>query len=441
MYPNPQDALPLPPRPNVEQYRKLAKDLVKACASGDPSAIRGWAETWIRTLASLHGEPAVLPEQEITARVEQVDEFARSKLRSGDPSSECKLTDAQFVIARAHGFSSWPPFVEHIESLARKDTTISAFEAAVEAIVAGDITNLRQLLREQPSLATTRSTREHRATLLHYVSANGVENYRQVSPKNIANVTEVLLEAGADVDAEADVYGGGCTPLGLVATSGPPAVAGVQQDVIEVLLRHGASVDRNGAGNRQSLVRACLANGQPAAAAYLLDRGAPIDLPGAAGLGRLDLVKQLIEHDRDLVANLTSPNLKEAFAFACYYSRTDVVDFFLSLGFRVDEELHEHGKGHTGLHVAAFHGHVDVVQTLLRHGARVDVIDKTWGTPPLIWALTGWSRRSDRDASRFYDVVTQLIGAGAPVRSDLLEWDKVREDPQMLAALRTAAPR
>lgn len=29
MYPNPQDALPLPPHPSVEQYRKLAKDLVK----------------------------------------------------------------------------------------------------------------------------------------------------------------------------------------------------------------------------------------------------------------------------------------------------------------------------------------------------------------------------------------------------------------------------
>ena len=29
MYPNPQDVLPLPPRPSVEQYKKLAKDLVK----------------------------------------------------------------------------------------------------------------------------------------------------------------------------------------------------------------------------------------------------------------------------------------------------------------------------------------------------------------------------------------------------------------------------
>lgn len=31
MFPNPQDALPLPPRPNLEQYKKQAKDLIKAC--------------------------------------------------------------------------------------------------------------------------------------------------------------------------------------------------------------------------------------------------------------------------------------------------------------------------------------------------------------------------------------------------------------------------
>jgi hypothetical protein len=30
MYPNPQEALPLTSRPNLDQYRKLAKELVKA---------------------------------------------------------------------------------------------------------------------------------------------------------------------------------------------------------------------------------------------------------------------------------------------------------------------------------------------------------------------------------------------------------------------------
>jgi len=39
MFPNPQDALPLPQRPNLEQYRKLAKELVDAGKTGE-AAIR-----------------------------------------------------------------------------------------------------------------------------------------------------------------------------------------------------------------------------------------------------------------------------------------------------------------------------------------------------------------------------------------------------------------
>src|SRR5428012_13463 len=50
---------------------------------------------------------------------------------------------------------------------------------------------------------------------LHYCGANGVEGYRQKTPKNIVEIARMLLEAGADVDAGADVYGSGCTTLGL----------------------------------------------------------------------------------------------------------------------------------------------------------------------------------------------------------------------------------
>ncbi len=57
MYPNPQDALPLPPHPSVEQYKKLAKDLVKSCRSGDPAAIGAWALRWIEALATHQTEP------------------------------------------------------------------------------------------------------------------------------------------------------------------------------------------------------------------------------------------------------------------------------------------------------------------------------------------------------------------------------------------------
>ena len=340
------------------------------------------------------------------------------------------------MIARAHGFLSWPTFVEHVELLARASSPVAAFEAAASAIVAGDATTLKGLLREHPHVIRARSTREHRASLLHYVAANGVENYRQISPKNIAAITEILLAAGADVDAEADVYGGGCTPLGLVATSAPPAIAGVQREVIDVLLRHGARMDLPGiGGNGQPLVRACLANGQPDAAEYLVSRGAPLDLPGAAGVGRIDVVKRIFDADGGPNTTPARAQMVVAFALACAYGREAVADFLLDQGIDVDVELRGHGEGHTGLHVAAFHGHVGVVNALLRRGARVDAIDKTWGTPPLVWALTGWSQETATDAARFYDVVARLVGAGASVEPGLLERDRVRADPKMIAAL------
>ena len=50
------DALPLPPRPNLEQYKKLAKDFQQACKSDDPTAIRNWAAQWAENLARLDGQ-------------------------------------------------------------------------------------------------------------------------------------------------------------------------------------------------------------------------------------------------------------------------------------------------------------------------------------------------------------------------------------------------
>ena len=78
------------------------------------------------------------------------------------------------------------------------------FETAVEAVIAGDLDTLRALLRSDPSLVRARSQREHHATLLHYVSANGVEDERQKTPPNAVEVARTLLEAGAEVDALAD---------------------------------------------------------------------------------------------------------------------------------------------------------------------------------------------------------------------------------------------
>lgn len=414
MYPNPQDVLPLPPRPSLEQYRKRAKDLARAHQSGDSGALRAWATQWIEALARLHEWRE--SRTAIARYAGQLEQFARDTMARGG-----QLSSAQFVIARAHGFEGWPRLVEHLEALAASSSPVAAFEAAADAIVDGDTDTLAQLLRQEPGLIRTRSTREHRATLLHYVAANGVENYRQRTPANAVDIATMLLDAGAEVDAEADMYGGGATTLGLVATSLHPQRAGVQERLMEILLRRGARLD-------DGIVNACLANGQLDAARYVADRGARLDLAAAAGLGRLDVVNAL-------VSGAAPSQMQSAFALACGYGHAAVVEVFLDAGVDPDARLQGFGRGHTGLHVAAYGAHVAVVRLLLRRGATVDVADETWGTPPLTWALHAWRADPSGQPERFYEVVHVLVAAGAAVSPDLLEEETIRADRTMIAAL------
>jgi len=114
-----------------------------------------------------------------------------------------------------------------------------AFEFAVDTLLGGDVEKLRGLLSGDPSLVRRRSAFGHRSTLLHYVGSNGVETYRQRVPMNLAEIARLLVEAGADVNARADMYGGS-TVLGLLVTSDHPARAGVTGEVVKVLEAAGA---------------------------------------------------------------------------------------------------------------------------------------------------------------------------------------------------------
>lgn len=96
----------LPARPSLEQYKKQAKDLVTNCARGDAGALA--------RLKRHHPRFHQLPEAEIRGE-------------------EVKRTDAQLVLAREHGFESWPKFAKHIEmvnlieSVASLDDPVAAF--------------------------------------------------------------------------------------------------------------------------------------------------------------------------------------------------------------------------------------------------------------------------------------------------------------------------
>jgi len=437
MYPNPQEALPLPPRPDIDEYEKRARELVAACKSSDPVAIKRWAAEWVKSLArSLRRSGARARADKVADSVERIAGFAADTLRG---NADCALSQAQFVIARAQGFLSWPKFQEHLLGLQSTSSSEAAFEAAADAVVDGDLATLRHLLGEHPELIRARSSREHRATLLHYVSANGVENYRQRTPKNAVQVAEMLLAAGAEVLATADVYGGGATTLGLVATSCHPQEAGVQRPLIDVLVKHGAPLDDSeGAGNKHNLVNGCLANGRRDAAEYLADLGAPLDLEGAAGIGRLDWVRTYFDAAGNLTAGATEKQLRDGFSWACEYGRADVVRFLVGKGMDVRAKLRPHGQ--TGLHWAAFGGHLDVVEFLLQEGADVDVLDDSFKTSPLFWTLYAWSEQRVASNDRYYEVAARLVEAGSTVNPAWREHEKVRADSTMLRALGLLTP-
>jgi ankyrin repeat protein len=427
------DALPLPARPNLEHYKKRAKELYKLCKAGDGDALRAWVAEWMEPVAKRF-EPKATPAQ-VGYFVDQTVKRLTKHMTA------CTLTQAQFAIAREHGFASWPKFAKHLEGLSRRDSPVSAFETAVDAIVAGDAATLKKLLNANPKLARARSTRDHRSTLLHYVSANGVEDFRQKTPRNIVAITKLLLDAGADVNAESDAYGGRSTALGLTATSCHPEDAGVQLPLMDLLIARGAKIDGPDGG---SAVNGCLHNGRKEAAEFFAARGGKLDLEAAAGVGRLDVVQTFFKADGSPKRSATQQQLQDGFAWACQFGRTEVVDFLLDHGIEVKAKLKHDGQ--TGLHWAAYGGHADTVKLLLARGASIDAKDDSYDGTPLDWAIYAWGNTSERMAERgrYYEVVSLLARAGAKADprwyDDDVERDrafkKLQSDPHMLAALR-----
>jgi ankyrin repeat protein len=302
-----------------------------------------------------------------------------------------------------------------LQALAQADSPESEFENAAAAIVTGDLTVLERLLRNHPKLIRQHSSREHRATLLHYVAANGVEGYRQKTPCNAAEIAAFLLKAGADVNATAHVYGGPATTLELVATSLHTEQAGVQEQLMEVLLQHGASLKGTHNGG---LVNACLANSRVRAAEFLVDHGAPLNLEAAAGLGHLDTVKTFFDSNGHLRSNATPTHMERGFLWACEYGRNEVIEFLLQRGALVGAQAN---TGQSALHWAVIGGRIETIKLLISR--RADLQQRNcYDSTPLGQAL--WSAvHSTKETQAIYlGVIEALIEAGARIEEEMLPW-------------------
>ncbi len=311
------------------------------------------------------------------------------------------LADAERVVARLHHFDSWDALAEFARVVASDDEDVVRFERAADAVIAGDETALSGLLTAHPELATQRSTRAHHATLLHYVSANGVEDDRQITPPNIVAIAQRLLDAGADVNATSDAYGGGSTTLGLVTTSAHPRAAGVQIALIDVLLARGARID--GPDDLPGLVRGAIANGCPEAAVALAIRGVAVNtLFAAAATARMAKVAEHFE-------SAHSTRREAALLVAAQQGHAAIVEWLLDRGVAVGAH-----HGMTALHNAAAFGHLPVVDLLLARGASLEAVNEYGGT---VLSSTIWFayhvQAAEFTARNLPRTVQRLVEAGA----------------------------
>jgi len=343
----------LPYHATLERYQQEADALFEALRSADNDA--EWRFKWLHPL--FRGKP--------------VTDVRAATLA---------LADAQVVVAHEYSFEGWADLVEFTHSI-RQDGPVARFERAVEAVISGDVAMLRSMLREHPELAHARSARRHHATLLHYVAANGVEGGRQKTPANAVEVTKILLDAGSDVDALADMYETKCTTMSLLLSSCHPAEAGLQPALAETLLDYGAAFEGPGA-KWQSALTTALAFGYLFTAEALARRGAPLDnIAALAGLGRVEDTARLLP-----VADSHSRHI--ALALAAQHGHLDVVRLLLDAGEDPNrynpDGFHSHS---TPLHQAVCSGHTDVVKLLVEKGARLDIRDTIYEGTPLGWAI------------------------------------------------------
>jgi hypothetical protein len=168
------------------------------------------------------------------------------------------------------------------------------FESAVEAVVNSDLAALEDAIRRNPALVRARSSRiccfDPADAPRHLAPLRRRQWGRRIPPKDDPNAVEIaraLLQAGAEPDALADMYGAEpeCTTMSMLVSSNHPAEAGLQVPLLELLLDFGAAIEGRGTRKWSGPLFTALAFGISDAVKLLAKRKARIDLPTAAGMG------------------------------------------------------------------------------------------------------------------------------------------------------------
>ena len=445
--------LVLPEHPDLDQARRRAKELLRAARAGD----------------------------------------ARALTRLGAVSAPLTLAGAQLAMAREFGQPSWKALVCEIEArnasipenvirFLRSSVNLQIGQAArmlhedpsladsgfPAAVVLGDAGRVQAELRRDPG-AAARIDLGTGWGALHLACASRFHLDPARAP-GLAEVTRLLLDAGADLDGKstrrrcwrplecavtsanssrnnepiirllldrgapvrsetllASLYAAGgtwCLELLTESAAGAPelftealveAVAEAHRQAVAILLAAGGDPDASGPDGRSARRRALTAG--LAATVELLGGGGddPVDrLLEAIVKGDAHSAKGVAAANPGIVDRL-EPADRAALVAAAEHGNLDAVGLMLELGFPIEARREGSDEdGATALHAASWAGSAQTVALLLDHGADLTVRDTRWGGQPLGWALVGSGEAPDSAAGPdWVTAVALLLDAGA----------------------------
>lgn len=166
----------LPERPDLDQLRRQAKELLDAFLRSEPEAVA------------------------------EVNRFY-----SGADPGTFALHDAQLALARSYGYESWPKLKAYVEGI----TTTRLFEA----VRSGDINEVRAILRVRPELASCAAPSSHGLTGLHVAVM-----------ARMPEMVRALMQAGADPRTRtAGIYAlrNATSPLAIATERGYDEIAAI----------------------------------------------------------------------------------------------------------------------------------------------------------------------------------------------------------------------
>jgi ankyrin repeat protein len=134
-----------------------------------------------------------------------------------------------------------------------------------------------------------------------------------------------------------------------------------------------------------------------------------LQLTQACEVGDEALVKELVARYTMLAGTLTE-KVRRRIVGTALRNNTDGVRLMLGAGWSADVRGE---TGQTPLHWAAWHGNVEMVRELLRHGAPLEAQEDEHQATPLGWAIHGSEHGWHRDKGEYGQTVEALLAAGA----------------------------